>query len=101
GTKAVARTHQRSRIPPPPGSFCGPARTGTGRACRSETRRGLRGPSARLPETLERRDDRPQPIPEVCRRQELLMAITIPAARYTSSAFAALENDRLWPRVWV
>src|SRR5207253_7879870 len=71
------------------------------RACRSETRRGLRGPSARLPETLERRDDRPQPIPEVCRRQELLMAITIPAARYTSSAFAALENDRLWPRVWL
>src|SRR5260221_9954914 len=28
------------------------------------------------------------------------MAVTIPAARYTSSAFAALENDRLWPRVW-
>ena len=28
------------------------------------------------------------------------MAVTIPAARYTSSAFAALENHRLWPRVW-
>ena len=28
------------------------------------------------------------------------MAVTIPAARYTSSAFAALEHDRLWPRVW-
>jgi choline monooxygenase len=28
------------------------------------------------------------------------MAVTIPAARYTLSAFAALENDRLWPRVW-
>jgi len=28
------------------------------------------------------------------------VAVTIPAARYTSSAFAALENDRLWPRVW-
>src|SRR5258708_20471846 len=24
----------------------------------------------------------------------------MPAARYTSSAFAALEHDRLWPRVW-
>ncbi len=28
------------------------------------------------------------------------MAVTIPAARYTSSAFAAAENERLWPRVW-
>jgi phenylpropionate dioxygenase-like ring-hydroxylating dioxygenase large terminal subunit len=28
------------------------------------------------------------------------VAVTIPAARYTSSAFAALENERLWPRVW-
>lgn len=28
------------------------------------------------------------------------MAITIPASRYTSTAFAALENERLWPRVW-
>lgn len=28
------------------------------------------------------------------------MAVTIPARRYTSSAFAALENERLWPRVW-
>jgi len=28
------------------------------------------------------------------------VAITIPALRYTSSEFAALENDRLWPRVW-
>ena len=28
------------------------------------------------------------------------MAVTIPAARYTSGAFAALENDRLWPCVW-
>ena len=28
------------------------------------------------------------------------MAVTIPAARYTSNEFAALENVRLWPRVW-
>jgi choline monooxygenase len=28
------------------------------------------------------------------------VAVKIPAARYTSSEFAALENDRLWPRVW-
>ena len=28
------------------------------------------------------------------------MAVTIPAERYTSSAFAALEDERLWPRVW-
>ncbi len=28
------------------------------------------------------------------------MAVTIPAYRYTSGAFAALEHERLWPRVW-
>ena len=28
------------------------------------------------------------------------MAVTIPAGRYTSDAFAALEHERLWPRVW-
>jgi len=28
------------------------------------------------------------------------VAVRIPAERYTSSAFAALENERLWPRVW-
>jgi choline monooxygenase len=28
------------------------------------------------------------------------VAVTIPAARYTSTAFAALEDERLWPRVW-
>ena len=28
------------------------------------------------------------------------VAVSIPAARYTSSAFAALESERLWPRVW-
>jgi nitrite reductase/ring-hydroxylating ferredoxin subunit len=28
------------------------------------------------------------------------VAVTIPAHRYTSSAFAALENERLWPTVW-
>ncbi len=28
------------------------------------------------------------------------MAVTIPASRYTSSDFAVLEHDRLWPRVW-
>ncbi len=28
------------------------------------------------------------------------MAITIPAARYTSNDFAALEHERLWPRIW-
>jgi choline monooxygenase len=28
------------------------------------------------------------------------MAVTIPAHRYTSAAFAALEHERLWPRVW-
>lgn len=26
--------------------------------------------------------------------------VTVPAHRYTSSAFAALEVERLWPRVW-
>lgn len=28
------------------------------------------------------------------------VAVTIPAYRYTSSAFAARENEQLWPRVW-
>ncbi len=28
------------------------------------------------------------------------MAVTIPASRYTSPDFAALENERLWPHVW-
>jgi choline monooxygenase len=28
------------------------------------------------------------------------VAVTVPAPRYTSSAFAALERERLWPRVW-
>ncbi len=28
------------------------------------------------------------------------MAVTIPVQRYTSAEFAALENERLWPRVW-
>ena len=28
------------------------------------------------------------------------MAVSIPARRYTSSEFAALEDARLWPRVW-
>jgi choline monooxygenase len=28
------------------------------------------------------------------------VAVTVPAPRYTSSAFAALESERLWPRVW-
>jgi nitrite reductase/ring-hydroxylating ferredoxin subunit len=28
------------------------------------------------------------------------MAVTIPTHRYTSDAFATLEHDRLWPRVW-
>jgi nitrite reductase/ring-hydroxylating ferredoxin subunit len=28
------------------------------------------------------------------------VAVSIPASRYTSSTFAALENERLWPRVW-
>jgi len=28
------------------------------------------------------------------------LALTIPAFRYTSESFAALEHDRLWPRVW-
>ncbi|MDQ1435479.1 MAG: choline monooxygenase [Actinomycetota bacterium] len=28
------------------------------------------------------------------------MAVTIPTHRYTSDGFAALENDRLWPRAW-
>ena len=28
------------------------------------------------------------------------MAETVPAARYTSIAFADLERERLWPRVW-
>jgi choline monooxygenase len=28
------------------------------------------------------------------------LAVTIPTRRYTSPAFAALENERLWPRVW-
>lgn len=28
------------------------------------------------------------------------MAVTIPVRRYTSDAFAALENEKLWPRVW-
>ena len=26
--------------------------------------------------------------------------VTIPASRYTDPAFAALEMERLWPRVW-
>jgi choline monooxygenase len=28
------------------------------------------------------------------------VAVTIPASRYTSPEFAALENERLWPHVW-
>jgi len=28
------------------------------------------------------------------------VAVRIPAQRYTSSTFAALERERLWPRVW-
>ncbi len=28
------------------------------------------------------------------------MAVTIPASRYTSADFAALEHERLWPHVW-
>ena len=51
-TKAVARTHQRSRILSPPGSLDGPKRTDIVHACRSETQRGLRERSASVGKLL-------------------------------------------------
>src|SRR5438132_594903 len=56
-TKAVARTHQRSRILSPPGSLEGRSVRTLCTPVDPDPGRGLRERSARLPDTLERRDD--------------------------------------------
>src|SRR5260370_3912514 len=56
-TKAVARTHQRSRILSPPGSLEGRSVRTLCTPVDPDPGRGLRERSARLAGTLERRDD--------------------------------------------
>src|SRR5450631_4073835 len=96
-TRAVARTHQRSRILSPPGSPDGRS-VRTSRTSVDPNRRAGFANVQQVPRERSVKSTRSRQPGALTRSRQV--AVTVPTARYTSSAFASLENDRLWPRVW-